>query len=504
MRLNLGEIAMCLGCGPDGILWEKGLPGDDAARSGARRRLAESLPTGAQMDSRQVRPGDLFFCLPGEHTDGHNFALEAARAGASAIVALRNPFAGREEEAAGAGVTLPPVFLVEDVQRGLGRVAACHRDTAIARVVGVTGSAGKTSVKETLAQVLAMRGLCERNPLNLNNQIGLPLSMLNAAADASFWVMEAGISQPGDMEELGDILRPDLALILNVGEAHLAGLGDKGVAAHKAALLDYIQPGGLAVVSADYPELNAEVDKRAAALEHGGIRVIRFSMQSPDCPCRARYIGPGHALTGRFEVHLHGERFELDAPFRGEFGGENVAAVCAAASALSLDREEMSRGLAGAALPEQRFHGERIGRFVVIDDSYNANPLSMRRMIEAARTVAGEQEWPLILVLGEMLELGERAAAAHEEMARLAVEAAPVCFFWKGEHREAVRRGLREGGYSGEFYPVGGGQEFSQLLEELKLTRGVVLFKGSRGNHLERLAAVFRDSLASSGERHAV
>jgi UDP-N-acetylmuramoyl-tripeptide--D-alanyl-D-alanine ligase len=529
MRLNLGEIASFLGCRPARILWENGVAGDLSGASGEERTPGDSstiggsdarrheetggyssgfpwesyTPTGAQADSRLVKPGNLFFCLPGERTDGHLFALEATQAGASAIIALRDPFEGREMEAREAQLVLPPVFLVDDVQHSLWRVAVCHRDTSIARVVGVTGSAGKTSVKEALAQVLAIRGVCERNPKNLNNQIGLPLSMLNAEAEASFWVMEMGISKSGDMAELASILRPDVALILNVGEAHLEGLGDKGVAAHKAQLLDYLQPGGVAVVSEDYADLNAEVAKRREALERRAVRLTRFSMLSEDCNCHARYLGPGYELNGRYEVVLNDAKVVVDAPFRGDFGSENVAAVCAVANFLGLTWEEIIRGLACAVIPEQRFHGQVFGDFVLIDDSYNANPLSMERMLAAARTMADERGLPLILVLGEMRELGERADAAHEKLGQEAAEAHPLCVFWKGEYSSAVRRGLRENGYGGDFYPVGGGQEFSHLLEELKPTHGVVLFKGSRGNQLERLAEVFRDMLMAGGD-HAV
>lgn len=531
MRLNLGEIAASLGCRPDRVLWEPGLAGDEPPilseeesrsilslreLSGSRspgggwedsfdsQPWAAIMPTGAQFDSREVTKGDLFFCLPGEKTDGHEFALEAAKAGASAIIALRNPFFGREDELRYAQIGLPPVFLVNDVKKALWRVAVCHRDTSVARVVGITGSAGKTTVKEVLAQVMAVRGLTERSRKNFNNQLGLPVSMLNAKADASFWIMEAGISEARDMDELGAILHPDLALILNVGHAHVAGLGEKGVAASKAVLLDYIQPGGVAVVSMDYPDLNAEVDRRLSDFERRSIQLVRFTARGGKAAFRARYAGPGYDLSGKYEVQMQGGAAVVEAPFRGDFGSENVAAICAVAHTLGLGQEETVRGLACAVGVEQRFSGTNMGAFIVVDDSYNANPLSMERMIDAARTLAAENGRPLILVLGEMFELGDESEQAHTALGRQAAAASPACVFWKGEMGAMVKKGLDEGGFAGGFYPVGGGQDFSLLLEEIRPAEGVILFKGSRANRLERLVDVFRDFVLPGGDGHAV
>lgn len=532
MRLNLSEIAMSMGCGPGMVIWNglnmgapcararesaptslKGLARQRALGLTASRGDYDATPgsecwehapwaglicKGAQTDSRKVRPGNLFFCLPGERADGHDFALDAARAGASAIVAARNPFAGKAAD--DAELILPPVFLVGDVRQALARVAHCHRETSLARVVGITGTAGKTSVKEVLAQVLEMRGRTERNPLNLNNQIGLPLSMLNASADASFWVMEMGISVEGDMDELGEILRPDVGIILNVGDAHINGLGGRGVAAHKARLLDYIQPGGVAVVSADYPELNREVEDRLHTLAHRGVQVLRFSAAFSEGICaRAEYAGPGPS-GGLYRVWSNDFHFEVETPFRGGFGSENVAAAVAVAATLGLTQEDMRDGFAQAKLPEQRFHSYDYPHCTLLDDSYNANPLSALRMVQAARSMADEQGRDLVLVMGEMLELGPKAESAHEALGESMAEARPERVFWKGGQAEAVRKGLKKGGYRGTFHLVGGAAEFALRLEESGLDNALFLFKGSRGNKMEQLVAVFREKASPAGE----
>lgn len=532
MRMNLAEIALGLGCTLESIVWGSGGSGRNSGATAAggtglaptppleaacapagisfEARYAELeaaapwasvVPVGAGMDSRTIRPGDIFFCLPGEHVDGHDFALAAARGGASAIVASRNPFGNAELPA---GEALPPVFLVQNVQKALWRAAVCHRDTSMARVIGVTGTAGKTSVKEVLAQVLALRGLTERNPMNLNNQIGLPLSMLNASAEALFWVMEAGISEERDMDELGQILRPDAALILNVGEGHLSGLGERGVAANKARLLDYVQPGGLVLVSADYPDLREEVKGRGKALSNKCVEALGFSAHSRQVFSWAEYLGPSPDNAGQYRVSVDGREFFVHTPFQGVFGSENVAAIAAMATKMGLNADEMARGFAAARLPDQRFSRRRYGDIVLVDDSYNANPLSATRMIDACRTMADESGLPLVLVMGEMLELGARAEKAHEELGRTMAKASPALIFWKGGQAGAVQRGLRSAGYDQHFYPVSGGQDFSLLLEELDPKRGLFLFKGSRRNNLERLVDILRERVAPTGEAHAL
>lgn len=526
MRLNLGEIATCLGCGQAQVIWDgpdlcagfepvrphslKSLVRQraDAANVKLNTCLTEARNwsnapwsglacTGAQIDSRKVQPGNLFFCLPGKHADGHEFALDAARSGARAIVALRNPFTGGEATAM--KMVLPPVFLVDDVVVALGRLARCHRETSLARVVGITGTAGKTSVKEVLAQVLSFQGRTERNPLNLNNKIGLPLSMLNASADASFWVMEMGISEEGEMHELGRILHPDFGVILNIGDGHLCGLGGRGVAANKSILLEYILPGGVAVVSADYPELDREVTSRKDQLARRGIELLRFSHSLGKSHAHAEYIGPA-PCGGTYRVWVQNWAFEVETPFYGGLGDENVAAIVSVAAKLGLSQKQIKEGIARARLPEQRCCLYKSAGFTVLDDSYNANPLSCSRMLRAAGVMAKDNKQPLILVMGEMLELGDKTRHLHEALGREMAALHPEAIFWKGGQDAAVRRGLGKAGYRGKLYPLCDTPEFSLLLEESGFTNALVLFKGSRGNKLEQLVAAFREQHPPAGE----
>lgn len=453
--------------------------------TGVPPELADSKPRAFRTDSRAVEPGDVFVCIPGEKVDGHDYALQALEKGAAALVVQRRPF---EDAAAPAR---PFALLGGDSVIGvITRLAVAARERTKATVVGITGTAGKTSVKEVLSAVLSVRAKTSKNYMNMNSQIGLAVSILNAAEDAGFWVLEAGISEARDMDELAPVLKPDLGIILNIGPAHLSGLGDRGVAYYKSRLLAHLNKGalsqrGLALVSADYPDLVSE----ARALD-ADIRF--FSTRVKDADYFASYLGPASAATGRYMVSLRGAAVEVVTPFRGGYGSENVAAIAGAAHLLGLGQEEIVMGLAGAVLPAQRFVCETRGTVTMIDDSYNANPLSSGRMLEAAAEMAQDGDRKLIPVMGEMLELGESAADSHRQLGRKMAEQGAALVVWKGGQAEMVEAGLREGGFKGDFYPVNEKDKFAALLKEFPESGFVTLFKGSRGTRLEEFAGVFR------------
>ena len=467
-----------------------------AAHLGLSALEGDIVLTVAVTDSREAAPGALFVCIPGSRVDGHEFVSAAVALGASAVLASKPlPLAG------------VPVLLVEDTVKALGKIAALWRDKTRAKVVGVTGTAGKTTLKEVLAQVLAVRGKTAKNALNNNNQIGMPRAMLATDGDEDFWVMEAGISHEGDMEELSSVLRPDLGVILNVGAGHTEGLGKKGVAWHKSRLLTNLAPGGIGLVCADYPDLVRDARATGAELHF-------FSATGRAVEYRASYAGPAPATPaaesaapaattptaadapddrrGLYHLWLDGARCVLTAPFRGEYGAENVVAVAAVAHQLGLSKAEIAQGLAQSNLPVQRFNQTRLGQWLLIDDTYNANPLSMRRMLDAAAERAAGRLF--VPVLGEMLELGSQAAEEHEALGRHLADLKPAAIFWKGGHGEDIRAGLTRGGYTGPWFEVYDAAAFASEWAQLaqgafagNKTGGVMLFKGSRGNRLERL-----------------
>ena len=456
MRLTVSEIMAATGADAD------------------IRSRAGVVVAGATNDSRRAGPESLFVCLKGEKADGHDFAAAAVAAGCPAVLAGR-PLPELDGWAA--------VLVADDPLAALGRLGRFWRRRARPVVAALTGSAGKTTAKELLASIAARLGRTIKNPGNWNNQLGLPLSMLAASEEDRIWVLEAGISRLGDMEELGAICEPDLAVVHNIGPAHLEGLGDlAGVARAKATLLRSLRPHGAALVSRDYPLL-----WQAAREIFPEVRAM--SVQDESATYFAAYQGTDERGLGIFRLRLDGTGLTVRAPLAGAHLAENVLAAAAAAHVLGASPEDIAVGLAGAELPDRRFRTSREGSWTVVDDTYNANPLSMRRAIETVRDMAGEK--PVVLVLGEMGELGDQAGSAHEDLGRCIAEGGCRMVFFRGDQAGRVEAGLKRGGYRGEFAPVATPEEFGLRLEHLGLDGGLALFKGSRAQRMEDFLDAF-------------
>ncbi len=493
---------------------------------------ADEQVTAVCRDTRDVVRGSLFVCLQGARHDGHDFAAEAVRLGATALLVSRRLEA-----------VCVPQMLVSDTLRALGALAAAWRDRFAGRVVLITGSAGKTTCKDVLADVLAapegsdgtggagMR--VARTPGNFNNQVGLPLSILATSGDEDVWVLEAGISEPQDMDELGAIVRPNVAVLLNVGAAHTQGLGEKGVAWHKAQLVKYVDLGGAALVNADYADLVDAVMQ--TELSGQMLRVVDISSAQTSMHFfSAQPAGMKDAIEGTARdatqkilysahfchsakdgdggvyklVHTESqETYTIHAPFVGDYGAEHVAAVASVAHVLELSMEEVVHGFALARLPRQRFEEHQRGAWRIIDDSYNANPLSMRRMIEAVvatSSTTSPHTAPCYVVLGAMGELGAEAESAHEELGRLLAHVGGqgiAHVFWKGAYAAQVRGAfVAAGGAGGEFgtrfTAVDSVEHFAAAWTAAALPAGTVLCKGSRSQRLEECVTWLLDNVA--------
>lgn len=432
--------------------------------------------TGCAIDSRAPASGSLFACLPGANADGHDFAAEAVQNGCAAVLAAR-PLPEAQAESA-------PVLVADDVEKAMARLARHWRRHTRAKVICLTGTAGKTTLKEMLRAILERQGRVSATSGNHNNQIGLPLTILNAAADDDFWVLEAGISHAGDMELLGDIAAPDLAIILNVGPGHTEGLGQRGVAWHKARLLRCLAQGGQALVSGDYPEL-------ASACAAMDVEPVYFSLKH-----KARF----HISDNFATLYLDGKSFTPARPLSGLAEAENALAAAACATMLGLSQETIAQGLACAQKPRQRFsHEIWPGQIHVFDDTYNANPLSMRRMLADAAVFAAGRNLPLVAVLGEMGELGGEAERRHMELGGILAGLAPLAIFWTGAHGGAVAKGIEASGQKLHLAQNPG--DLPALWRQLHLPRAnfAIIFKGSRANKLELHLAALR-AMLSGGE----
>ncbi len=454
MRLFLSQIAQAIGA---------------AHATGAGEN--DICCTRVETDSRRVQPGDLFFCLVGENHDGHDYAREAHKNGAAAVVAYKDIPA------------LPgaAVLRVHDTGVALRDLARFWRKRTRARVVGITGSAGKTTCKEIAAAVLGAYGRVGASYKNWNNQIGLPLSILRFSGDEDFWLVELGISQKHDMDELGEVVAPDIALILNVGVCHSAGLGSlEEVAAAKASLLSWLRPKGTALVCADYPRL-------VACAGQYGKETVYFSQKK--CPEAAFSAQVLQVENGQTRYRLSGKK-DLLVTMPGQPLPETLAAVYGLVHALGLDPGRFFVEKTASFQPvEQRFVVHTIADWQIIDDTYNANPLSMRQAIDAAARLAGEKE--LVLVLGRMGELGELSAKEHERLgAQIARSAVKRLFFYGHEELVWVRLGL--GQWSGQVVELASQEDFLSCLEDFSTRAGVVLFKGSRSCGMEKFLRVFQ------------
>lgn len=429
--------------------------------------------TGVTMDSRRVQPGDLFVAVPGTRVDGHDFAADAIAAGAVAVLASRSLPVGA------------PVLVVPDTVYALGLLARAWREATHARVVAVTGSAGKTTVKEALAQVLSTQGKVGKNPGNFNNQLGLPLSMLAFPGDEDFWVLEVGISRPQDMDELGAILAPDVALITNAGLAHAEALGGiQGVAYHKARLLSWLRPGGIAMWNMGCLELHA------ACQQHGCASVVTFAGSSA-VGADVRVVGRQHLPKG-FSFIVACANIEVRLQAAAAFAhADNVAAVMAVAHGLGVPVAAVEKGLLALPALAGRFMPRQHGAWLLIDDTYNANPLSMAAAFAEAQQVAGGR--PLVAVLGEMRELGVHAPAAHRRLGELARAAQCPLVVFRGAYADEVAAGLGPGA---ALCRTNDPQEAWAAFASLGLSNAVLLFKGSRGSHMEEFLAYFEERLS--------
>jgi UDP-N-acetylmuramoyl-tripeptide--D-alanyl-D-alanine ligase len=433
------------------------LHGDDAevdAVSTDTRTLAA--------DGRRV----LFVALQGGNFDGHAHVADAAARGAVAALV------SREVDAPVAQV------VAADSERALGALAAALQAQRGAKVLAVTGSNGKTSVKSLLLAILAHAGRAYANPGNRNNEIGLPLAVIDAPDDADFAVYEMGAGKPGDIAYLTAIARPDVALVNNIAPAHLERMGSLlGVADTKAAIYDALPAGGIAVVNAD--DAFAPLFEQRIAAGAAGRRVLRFGLEaSADVTARGIVADDdGSRFTLATPSGETAVRFAL--PGRHSVRNALAAAAMALGAGVSLDAIraglEEARAVAGRLVRHRLRNGA-----VLVDDSYNANPGSLDAAIDTLAAADGES-W---LVLGDMRELGDDARALHATAGRRAKAAGIARLYALGELSAATAEGFGAGARHFDSH-----EALSRALRDDLHAGARILVKGSRGSAMDRVVA---------------
>ena len=467
-----------------------------AAAVGGRLIGPDATVTGPVVtDSRQASPGALFVAVHGERTDGHAHLGSAGALGAvGAIVSdLKAARTGLSEEPAEAAESedLPMgLVLVEDTVVALGALARTHlaglRQGAVDRgerltVVAMTGSVGKTTTKDLTLQLLAASGPTVAPRASFNNEIGLPLTVLEADESTRYLVLEMGASGAGHIAYLTDIAPLDAAAVLMIGHAHMGGFGSiEGVAAAKAEIIAGLLPEGTAILNAD--------DARCAAMaELAPARVLTFSAQGEPADLQAENVVLDEAACAAFDLHLPG----LDAPRRVQLavaGAHNVANALAAAGlalAAGLEPELIAERLGSVSIesPHRMDVSELSGDLLLIDDSYNANIDSMTAALAALPALAGSRR--RVVVVSEMLELGESSAADHARTGELAAQAGAAMLIGIGSTQEALdaarARGVEVVGFEDSATAI---SQIDALLSD----GDAVLVKGSNGSGAWRLA----------------
>jgi UDP-N-acetylmuramoyl-tripeptide--D-alanyl-D-alanine ligase len=362
---------------------------------------------GAAVDSRLVRRGVAFFALPGARTDGHRFLAQAIAAGASALVVSdRSAAEAVDALAAEHDVT---IVLVPDTGAALQAAATAWRSLFEPLVVGVTGSLAKTSTKEVVADVLAERWTVLRNEGNRNNEVGLPLTLLDLGPQHGAAVLEMGLYVPGDIALLCGIARPSIGVVTAVRGVHLSRAGSlDAIVAGKRELVEALPADGVAVLNADDARVGAMAEATSA-------RVIRYGF-APGADVTATDVTSAGTLGMRFRLHLpDGEEAEVAMPALGRHSVHNGLAAAAVGHAAGLDAATIARGLARGSRAPHRTTLIETPRWRVLDDSYNAAPDSMAAALQLLATLPGRR----IAVLGEMLELGDGSREAHLGVGRL-------------------------------------------------------------------------------------
>jgi UDP-N-acetylmuramoyl-tripeptide--D-alanyl-D-alanine ligase len=429
--------------------------------------------TGVAVDSRKVRPGDLFVAIRGARVDGHDFAARAAAAGARALLAERRPSDIR------AGF---PVVVVRDVVAALRRFASTLKRRMGFRLAAITGSAGKTTTKEFAAAILARRFAVEKTPGNQNSQIGFPLSVVNLPRNPEWLVGEMGLGEPGDLSTLSRAFEPDVAALLLVAPAHLEFFASmEELALAKAEILEGLRPDGTFVANADDPRVAA-----IAARQEGRGRVLRFGLTAP-ADVAARGV-ESHAGGSRFLLVTPEGEARVDLPVPGPHQVANFLAAAAIGTAVGVTPGECADAAPGLRAAEHR--GElktHASGARIFDDAYNANPSSMRAALETLATLPATRR---IAVLGDMLELGADEERWHRETGAAAVGRADVLIAVGTRARELAAGAVAAGFPEERVRRVGDAEEAAEALRGMLSEGDVVLFKASHGIGLDRTIAL--------------
>ena len=419
---------------------------------------------GANNDTRLIQPGQLFIVLQGAR-DGHDFIPQAMEKGAAAALCSRS-------------VGDYPCIIVDDPRIALGDIARAERQRIGCKVVGITGSVGKSTTKEMVATVLESTFRTAKTPVNHNNDIGMPMAILAMPEDTEVAVLEMGMNHFREMAYLSSIARPDIAAIVNIGSMHIEFLGSvEGVRQAKLEILEGMKPEGKLLLNGD--------DVMLQQLPQNPVQTVTYFGGSDCCDVRCANVQEENGL--KFEICAGNQCFPVEMALEGRHFVADAMAAAAVALELGVpaaciqERLNMFRNMAG----RQEIY--EAGDYTIISDCYNAGPESMA----AALKVLGNRKGRRIAVLGDMLELGDVKWAEHYKIGRIAAENADAVYAY-GPNSNRVAGGAITGGMNPNFVRIfSTHEEMAAALKRLAKPGDVFLFKASRGMHLERVLELF-------------
>ncbi|MBP7275160.1 MAG: UDP-N-acetylmuramoyl-tripeptide--D-alanyl-D-alanine ligase [Kiritimatiellae bacterium] len=441
-------------------------PSDAAVWTGGRWSGAPAPGRRIVHDSRAVKPGDWFVALRGERTDGHDYLPDVFARGAAAAIVER----GRGSARSG------PCLETESPRAALTAMARGHRRTLRGRIIGITGSVGKSTIKEMVAAVLSRAGCVCRNPGNWNNDLGVPLSLLAMNPDDDWGVFELGMNHPGELRDLCDLLQPHWGIMGRIGPAHIEFFPDESaVADEKSALVAALPEDGLAIAACDEPWF-----ERIAARARS--RLVRVALDR-----EADYRGQWEPASSRLRVTRPGEAaFEYAVPFPGEHMARNALRAIAAGREAGLSKEDIAAGLCDARLPPMRWMMVNRSGVCWVNDAYNCSPDSLSAALRLfASSPPADRRW---VALGGMRELGAHSVDYHRAAGREAAAGPWAGLVCVGERARDIAMGAEQAGYPADrIFRCDTPEEAAHILEMRVRAGDAVLLKGSRGERMEQI-----------------
>lgn len=418
-------------------------------------------------DSRKVTSGSLFVALKGEIFNGEDFAADALGKGAAAVIVSKS----FDKNLAGV------VLKVDDPLTAYGQIAGAWRDRFNIPVVAVTGSNGKTTTKDLTAAALNGLGHVNKTSGNFNNEVGVPMTLLELNDKHTAAVVEIGMRGRGQIESLAQVVKPTIGIVTNVSEAHIELLGSiENIARAKGELVEAIPEGGTIILNTD--------NRHTAGMRNlagAGVNVVTYGLEAPaDVTAKDVLIG---SVSTEFTLTYRGEDFDFEIPMLGRHNVSNALAAIAAGLTVGLSVEEIQRGISTLTTTKMRFEVIRRDGLTIVNDAYNASPASMRVAIKTASEIYNGR---LIAVLGDMMELGEISEAVHREIGAELVENKFDVLITLGELGKFIAAGARDAGLK-DVYTFDTHEDAAKKILELVRDGDTILFKASHVMHMEKI-----------------